>query len=71
MTFAKIYMGNSLIHSINAKKIETSIDNNFIRITDSQDNTIEVSPHNVIIINQKKGSERYGYESPFDRQGSI
>ena len=67
MPFVKIYMGNSLIYNINAKKIEASIDKIFIRITDSQDNTIEVSPYNVIIINQKKGSERYGYESPFDR----
>ena len=55
--FVKIYMGNTLIHSIKAKRIEISIDGVFIKITDIQDNIIETSPNNVIIIHQKKSEE--------------
>ena len=52
----KIYMGSNLIMSINAKRIDVSIDGVFIKITDKNGNTIETSPHNVIIIQeQKKG----------------
>ena len=69
--FVKIYMGNTLIHNIKAKRIDVSLDGVFIKITDMQNNVIQTSPTNVIIIEQEKGSERYGYEATFDRQGSI
>ena len=55
----KIYMGSNLIMNIKAKRIDVSIDGVFIKITDENNNTIETSPHNVIIIQeQKKGGSK-------------
>ena len=55
----KIYMGNTLFASVKAKRIDVSIDGVFIKITDINNNIIETSPQNVIIIHeQEKGDSQ-------------
>lgn len=61
----EIYMGNIIRATIcDPKRIETSIDGVFVKITDLEGNTFETSPHNVLILGKPKGirAEKGGEE---------
>jgi hypothetical protein len=54
MLYVEIWMGGSCVYEIKAKKIDASIDGNFVKITDLDGLEIETSPHNVIIVHPKE-----------------
>ena len=60
---AEIWLGgmkNEAYRIENVKKVETSIDGFFCKITDEEGYVIEASPHNVVLITKPKeeGSEQ-------------
>jgi hypothetical protein len=59
MTTVEIWMGNTIVRTITPRRIETSIDGAFVKITDLDGSTVETSPHNIIIChyNKEKGGE--------------
>ena len=58
MKLVEIWFGGKKEYSINAKRIDVSLDGVFVKITDDNGVVYETSPHNVVIISQpKKGGE--------------
>lgn len=54
MTIVEIWMGGVKRDTIQAKKIDVNLDGAFVKITDPNGYEIETSPHNVIIVHEKK-----------------
>lgn len=50
---AEIWMGSSAVFELDVKRVDLSVDGVFVKITDTEGNEFETSPHNVILIKDK------------------